>query len=383
MIYIRRGRSGGNKHLWVGWCSLVMESESNANSQEAAGGRKRTRLVRPYPIHTLEDALKIAAAIQESNAGLPFDRILLARSLGTTPASSGYTMKLNSSAKYGLSQGGYNDERISITVRGEAIVTPKGDNEYRTALVQAATQPDLFGQFYRMLEGKRLPEDAYAGNMLQRELGVRPDLTAECLAILKANGIYVGILTEHSDGLHVDLTAPAGPVLQAEGVTREAASGAPADTYPQITPGGEASPGGRIFLGHSGDSEAVQLIKATLDEFGIPYGAAEADAGDVQPVPSQVSEEMRRCTAAVLVFTGDDKPQGKGRKTAEDKVLYQLGAASVLYGDRVVIFSEAGSQVTANVSVLSNVVFDRDRPEEAGLALIRELHKAGVIKVSA
>ena len=354
-----------------------MEAESNANSQQAAGGRKRTRMVRPYPIHTLEDALTIALAIQGSNAGLPFDRILLARSLGTTPASSGYTMKLNSSAKYGLTQGGYNDDRISLTVRGEAIVAPKGDDEYRTALVQAATQPDLFGQFYRMLEGKRLPEDAYAGNMLQRELGVRPDLTVECLAILKANGLYVGILTEHSDGLHVDLTAPAGPVLQSEGVTREAAYGAPADTYPQTTPGGGAPPGGRIFLGHSGDSEAVQLVKATLAEFGIPYGAAEGDDSDTQPVSSQVSEEMRNCTAAILVFAGDDKPHGKGRKTAGDKVLYQLGAASVLYGDRVVIFSEAGSKVTANVSVLSNVVFDRDRPEEAGLALIRGALQGG------
>ena len=359
-----------------------MSAEPNFAPQEAAGGRKRTRMVRPYPIHTLEDALSVAVAIQDSNAGLPFDRVLLARSLGTTPASSGFTMKLNSSAKYGLTQGGYNDERISLTGRGQAIVAPKGDDELRKALLQASTQPDLFGQFYRMLDGKRLPEDTYAQNVLQRELGVRPDLTGECLDIIKANGIYVGILTEYSDGPHVDLAGPATPVLQAEGATREAAR-APADAYAWVASGGGAPPGGRVFLGHSGDSEALQLVTATLDEFGIPYGTAEAEAGDAQPVPAQVSEEMRSCTAAILVFAGDDTPKGKGGPAAGDRMLYQLGAASVLYGDRVVIFSEASLRLADDVTGLGKVVYDTEKPQEAGLALIRELHKAGVIKVSA
>ena len=359
-----------------------MSAEPNFASQEAAGGRKRTRMVRPYPIHTLEDALSVAVAIQETNAGLPFDRVLLARSLGTTPASSGFTMKLNSSAKYGLTQGGYNDERISLTGRGQAIVAPKGDDELRKAVLQASTQPDLFGQFYRMLDGKRLPEDTYAQNVLQRELGVRPDLTGECLDIIKANGLYVGILTEYSDGPHVDLAGPATPVLQAEGATREAVR-APADAYAQVASGDGAPPGGRVFLGQIGDSEALQLVKATLDEFGIPYGTAEAEEGDAQPVPAQVSEEMRSCTAAILVFAGDDTPKGKGGPTAGDRVLYQLGAASVLYGDKVVVFSEAGLRLAGDVSGLGKVVYDTAKPQEAGLALIRELHRAGVIKVSA
>ena len=75
-------------------------------------------MVRPYPVHTLEEASIIASAIQERNSGLPFDRVLLAKALGTTPTSSGFTMKLNSSAKYGLTRGGYNDDRIELTPRG-------------------------------------------------------------------------------------------------------------------------------------------------------------------------------------------------------------------------------------------------------------------------
>ena len=48
-------------------------------------GGKRRRIVKPYPAYTLEDALDVAQAIQNANAGLPFARALLAGALGTTP----------------------------------------------------------------------------------------------------------------------------------------------------------------------------------------------------------------------------------------------------------------------------------------------------------
>ncbi|MCH8109798.1 MAG: hypothetical protein IIB15_06685, partial [Chloroflexi bacterium] len=74
-----------------------MSVKPTSNIQDSPLERKRTRMVRPYPTHTLEDALSVAVAVQDSNAGLPFDRVLLAGALGTTPACSGFTMKLNSS----------------------------------------------------------------------------------------------------------------------------------------------------------------------------------------------------------------------------------------------------------------------------------------------
>ena len=147
-------------------------------------------MVRPYPIHTLEDALGVASTIQSVNAGLPFDRKLLARALGTTPASSGYTMKLNSSAKYGLTEGAYNDAEISLTQRGEAIVAPRDEHERRESLLQASMAPEVFGRFYQLLDGKRMPEDTYAQNMIQREFGIQPVLAredAERLADLPRN----------------------------------------------------------------------------------------------------------------------------------------------------------------------------------------------------
>ena len=333
--------------------------------------RKRTRMVRPYPIDTLEDALAIAGAIQESNAGLPFDRVLLARVMGTTPASSGYIIKLNSAAKYGLTQGRYNDDRITLTPRGEAIVAPKRSDELEQALIEAAMQPEVFRRFYVALDGKRLPEDSYAQNMLQRELGVNPDLASECLSIIKANGVYAGILREVAGSLEVALeeTSAAGQVGAPEGRSTPPDSG--------LSP---RQP--RIFVGESRNAEAVQLVNDVLDEFGIAHGTSARDAADTQPVPAQVSSVMRDCTAAILVISKDDFAQDGGDSKAGERVLYQMGAASALYGAAIVVLSEAGLELPGDVRSLPNVVFDSAKTGDAAFGLLKELHRVDAIKIT-
>ncbi len=356
-----------------------MESTQSTDMAQASSGRKRTRIVRPYPIHTLEEALTIASTIQEANAGLEFDRELLARAMGTTPASSGFTMRLNSSAKYGLTLGGYNDPRIGLTQRGEAIVAPRGDGELRQARFDAALQPDLFAQFYRLLDGKRLPEDTYAQNMLQRELGIHPDLAGECLAIVKANGLFTGLLRSLEGALQVDLRGPPAPFaghLERDG---DATAG-PAP--PAVSaPGQEAVRGEKIFIGHDGSAESVGIVSAVLEEFDIPYATVLDPGVDLRPVPAEVAREMRECMAAVLVFAAPEDDES-GATTPMDRIMFLLGASSVLYGDRIVIMREKGFEPTYDTGSLPTVLFDRDSPEHAGLALLRELHRAGVIEVT-
>ena len=344
--------------------------------------QRRTRLVRSYPVYTLEDALSIATTIQETNAGLPFDRVLLAGALGTTPASSGFSMRLNSSAKYGLTVGGYNDARISLTPLGAAIVAPERQEELRSALAEVAVKPDLFARFLRMLDGKRLPEDAYAQNMLQRELGVHPSLSGECLGIIKANGLYVGILNAVGDKFYVDLSGISGqsvaPVV-GSGELTWSETGDPAAHDPRIE---GKPPTGKVFIGHAGSHGAVQFVEQVLDQLGIPHGMAGEgdDAGQVTPV--RVSDEMRSCSAAILVFA-DYRTSGEAAgEISLEKMLFQLGAASALYRDKIVILRESGLELGFLASGIRSVEFDRDRPEAAGLALISELQMVGAIKVT-
>jgi hypothetical protein len=340
-------------------------------------------MVRPYPTHTLEDALTVATAIQESNAGLPCDRGLLAKALGTTHASSGFIMKLNSSAKYGLTHGGYNDERISLTPRGQTIVAPKDVDELIKARIEAAMEPDVFGRFYQMLDGKRLPEDTYAQNMLVRDLAIHPDIASECLGIIKANGLHVGIISEVEGGLFVNLRGAQGARATPASAEREAAAHSQARSEERAAPSAEPSPAqvGRIFIGYSGNPETVQLVRSVLDDFGIPYGTAQAVAGGPRPVPAQVSEEMRGCAAGILVF-GDASPGAASDGLASiEQMLYLIGAASALYGDKLVVLRQAGLELECRLESVPTVVFDGRNPEAAGLAVLRALHRAGVLKL--
>ncbi len=347
-------------------------------------------MVRPYPVHTLEEASIIASAIQERNSGLPFDRVLLAKVLGTTPTSSGFTMKLNSSAKYGLTRGGYNDDRIELTPRGGFAAVPQRSGERRQALLEAALQPELFRRFYQMLDGKRVPEDDFAQNTLQRELGVHTSITSECLGIIKANGLYVGILGDVGGTLYVSLEGAHKPdedVVDGSQPIRDSGVAAgplrPAEAADTSRDGPIHA--GSIFIGHSGSPDVVDFLKTVLDEFDIPYAVIESDYDDARPVAAEASKVMRECSAAILVFARSSWARvGGGREASSTDIMhYQLGAASVLYGDRVISLLETGVETGGQEPGFNSLEFDRERLGDTSLALLVELHRMGVIEVRA
>ena len=338
-------------------------------------------MVRPYPVHTLEDSLTVAGAIQRSNAGLPFDRALLARALNTTPASSSFTMRLNSSAKYGLTQGRYNDHSIAITPRGEATVAPKDADERRRALREAALEPDVFRRFYEMLDGKPMPRAEYAQNLLQRELDIQPELSAECLRVAEANGLFADILKRDSgDDLLVVLT-------QVDEIP--AAAAAPTRTVPTfIGPpepgvgGGEAT--GRVFIGSSGPNEATRYVTSVLDEFGVPYSTAAVKPGEGPGLTPEVSSEMRRCSAAVLVVganSGDTQAIRRAGGCSHGHVPTRRRVRSLrAVGCSSSVARTRSSQPEIDTG-LPLIVYQSDVPERAGMALLAALKGLGVIDV--
>lgn len=384
---------------------------------------KRRRISRPYPTHTLENAMGVAMAIQHHNAGLPFDRELLAGALGTTPRSSAFTMRLNSAAAYGLTVGGYNDADIALTALGRAAAGG-GEGERDRAVGQAAIAPDIFGRFYELLDGKRLPEDAYAEGLLSRQLGVHADLTGECLGIIVDNGVFAGIVTDADGGREVRLgglrSQPAGDAGEPSGtdaVARGGDAGVADDVSAHIRndaragggagtaqggagaaqggaglgaalgaasagDGAGASAGddaaGKVFVGHIGASEAAEFVASMLAGFGVRCAVADAGVGSDAPLPPDAAAAMKSARAAILVFDGDGQT-GAGR----DRMMCLLGAAAVLFGDRVVAFHEAGVDAGQGFAGLRRVGFAAGRAPESGLALLGGLSEAGVISVRA
>ena len=354
---------------------------SGYETTAVGASRKRTRLTRTYPVHTLEEALAVPTAVYEANSGLPFDRVLLARELDTTPSSSAFTMKLSSSARYGLTKGGAGEERVSLTGLGESLVGPQDPNERRRALVEVSLKPEPFRRFYEMLDGKKVPDDSYAENVLRRELSLQPELTAECLRIIKKNGLLTGIITDVAGSLYVRLSASRS--AQDVAPPPPAASTAPrrddASTPPAAEPGPPPDQGA-VFIGHAGAEDVAQTVKGILSSFGIPSVQAEADPDDGFLVSPRTIESMRGCAAAVIIFAEARSGSwaGLGLRLVTPKILAQLGAAAALYGDRVVPMNESGFDSDIQWDGLG---FHRERVHEMGLQLLGQLHKLGVIQV--
>lgn len=354
--------------------------------KEPTASKKRSKKARSYPIHTLEEAAYIPTAIYETNAGLPFNRVLLAKSLGTTPASSGFTQKLNSSAKYGLTKGGYNDERISITPLGTSIVAPKNEDERHKALVNAALQPDIFGRFYKILDGKRFPDDIYVKNMLQQDFDISELLTDECLKTLKYNGAYAGLFVQLGEHLYVTLTGQqefddvftAGPSVLHNKKSIQIDIDQNGSTAEDISPKTESVT--RIFIGHTGEQEITEYLKDILDEFEIPYEITEIILEETEPVSTEVSDSMRKCSSAVLIF-GNPTAHDQADQT-NTKMLFHLGAASLMFGDKVINLEESNRDSSNKPSSVPNgLPFQRDRLGDLGITVLRELHRMGIIKV--
>ena len=320
-------------------------------------------------------------AVYEANSGLPFDRVLLARELDTTPSSSAFTMKLSSSAKYGLTKGGAGEERVSLTGLGESLVGPQDPDERRRALIEVSLKPEPFRRFYEMLDGKKVPGDSYAENVLRREMGIQPELTAECLRIIKKNGLLTGIVTEVGGSLYVRLAASRADNNGAAPAPAKAAAPQPSEipTPPSAThspPSGQ----GAVFIGHAGAEDVAQAVKDILSSFGIPSTRAEVDPDDGVLISPSTIESMRGCAAAVIVFAEPRSGPwaGLGLSIVTPKVLAQLGAATALYGDRVITLNESGFDSEFQWDGLG---FDRERVHEMGLHLLGQLHSLGVIQV--
>ena len=172
----------------------------------------RTRRVRKYPAHSIEDILSISEVIFSKNASLPLDRNILAQTIGTTVNSSSFTTKLAASEDYGLTKGRYRDEEISITPLGEALIAPKNHSEHLEAARSAIFRPIPFAKLNELFGEEKVPEDEFLANLIVRELKVQQAQTKEFMAIYRANLQYL-------ENLLTDLSAISHTGRQTETIT--------------------------------------------------------------------------------------------------------------------------------------------------------------------
>lgn len=326
-----------------------------------------SRVARPFPAHNLKEAMIVITAIAEQNASRPMDRLLVARAINRTPASSEFRLLLSSSNKYGLTIGNEKSDAITPTELGLKIVKPMDNSEKQQALQTAALKPELLEKIMRYYNRGKLPSGDFFRNTLERTFGVPHQHTGELAELLVANAEFVGILEDVSGSKYVlldavnrapgkpDVDSTEGDVDDADDADKDglAGRGTPVEPLPPVreAPAAARPVESRVFISHGKNRDIVEQIKTMLGIADFKFEVAVETEATAIPVPDKIISAMRACDAAIICVTADPGAEDQELKVNEN-VLIEIGAAFVLYDKRVILVWDKRLPVPSNLQGL-------------------------------
>jgi hypothetical protein len=344
------------------------------------------------PKHTLETVLGVPQVLEDKNGGNPLPPLDVALALGVGPGSSNFRDLLSSSIKYGLTSGSFNQPKVAMEALAKSIVAPSSPEERRVALFQAGLRPEPFRRVYDYYKGKKLPEAQFFNNTLVREFGISKENVDQFVEVFNANVAYLGLVKESPTGRWLsaepsaeDTVSSGGssavPKLPAAAVQEPPRPKPPASFSPEAVP----SLRNAIFVGHGKDKGPREQLEKILTEYRLPFRVAEDEASRGRPISQKVADVMHECGAAILIFTADEEFRDKDGNTVyrpSENVVHELGAASVLYGSRIIIFRDSRVQLPTNFRDIGYITFEPNQLGAKVNELFRELIGFGLIKIS-
>lgn len=372
---------------------LKMARGKTKSNESAAKRPKRKRVQSSFPKDPLEQSLRVAKALEDANGGQPLPPLETATALGVSPGSSDFRRILSSSLKYGLTEGSYKSDRISLDDLGRRIVEPRSEEERRTALLRAAMRPETFSSIYEYYKGKKLPENNFLQNTVVREFDVPREHAEQCVSVFVTNMEYVSLIRTTKSGRWLSTeSAPPEALAADEKHDEEEVAELPeardeaAEEQELSEPAKKRRPEGaerRVFITHGKDKSFVDPIKKLLG-FGelVPVVSVERQSVS-KPVPEKVMDEMRTCGAAIIHVDAEqiliDK-DAKEHTVINSNVLIEIGAAMALYGRRFILLVREGVKLPSNLQGLYEVRYGGDSLD--GDATIRLLEAINDIKAN-
>jgi predicted nucleotide-binding protein len=366
---------------------------TNVNGKKATAEQVKRGYVPQslLPKRQLRDAMLIPQAILDNFGGKDAAPHQVAMAIDKSPTSSTWRDLTGAAIAYGLTDGGYNSDKISLTDLGRRCVAPTSEGEDVAARNEAAMRPQTLRQFFEKYDKNKFPDDKIAKNVLQHNFGVPAERCAEVLAIVKDNGAYVGVLHNTKTGLFVALNnpepsasisvePPESPAADEDKVADTPTIAEIKGTHPAIKQSeapakpAEATPTAfKVFISHSKNMEVVEQVKEILGLYDINFELAVEEETTAIPVPDKVLDAMRRCTAGVMVVTADEQSKSGNEYTINNNVLIEIGAAFVLYNKRVVLLWDKRLKVPSNLQGLYRCEFEGN---ELSFAIGTKLAKA-------
>lgn len=351
-----------------------MAKPKKVTTEKHSASVSRSRVTSDFPKHTLEQALRVAKAVEEANAGKPLPPLETAQALGISPGSSDFRVLLSSAIKYGLTSGSFNSDRIKLESLGQRIVEPTSEQEAKSAMVTAAFTPQTLNAIFEYYKGKKLPEQTFFENAVAREFGVPKEHASTCVQVFSANVEFLGLVKFLKTGKWLG-TAPQVDTYDGAAAAHsqlahkmpdeiDATTEAEEDVAKRIAGVTEVleekiaktiEVNTKVFISHGKNKEIVGQLKELLT-FGrfTPVVSVERDTTSI-PVPEKVFKDMRECAAAVIhVMSEGDllDPEGKPVPHINENVLIEIGAAIALYGKKFVLLVQQGTKLPSNLQGL-------------------------------
>jgi hypothetical protein len=171
-----------------------------------------------FPKNVLEDAIRIAQAIEEKNAGNPMHAPDLARAVGFKQSTDWrFGDLLRSAYQYGLVSGTGASASIALTSLGQDIVAPSSPSQRSEALLAAFRSVSDFAAVENFYGGKRIPEDEFFLNTLTRDFDIARDRVGIFAKIFLENLRYLrafapsNVSVETSTGMPDDVARSSTP----------------------------------------------------------------------------------------------------------------------------------------------------------------------------
>ena len=371
----------------------TISTETTPIESKSSRGRKAGAI--PFPRNSLLDALRVPKSIWDDNAGRPFPVGDLASKLGNSPTSSTFRDLVRSASRYGLIEGSWVQDvtkPIALSNLGMSIVAPKIGEDVNAYMRQALEMPEVFKGFLNAVNGRVIPPADVCKSSLIRDQHVLREEVDDCYEVLRKNIEELKLAQDTPQGksyLRLDKLSSTQLVPQTEQGGEESERESNETTVQPPISNTEIPTvqlPKQIFVAHGKNRVPLEQLKKILEEFKVPYKVAIDEPNAGRPVSKKVSDLMHQCSSAIFIFTKDEET-----KTLDDKIVYrpsdnvvfELGAASVLYENKIVIFKENGVSFGSDFKDLGYISFETDQLNAKTMELMKELINFGLLKVSA
>jgi hypothetical protein len=164
-------QEGGRKAVKASKKRSARARRRTSGDGDAAKGQPWT-----FPKQTLEEAIAVAKAIEEKNAGNPMRAEMLARATGfSQPKDWRFQDLLKAARMYGLVSGSGATVTVGLEKIGQDIVAPSSPQQRQEALRLAFHNVEDFKKVDDFYRGKRIPEDEYFANTLTPDFAIPRD----------------------------------------------------------------------------------------------------------------------------------------------------------------------------------------------------------------